>query len=121
MLITFDVEEDPVFQVINSYTRTNPNSSIERQTRKSNIRIELGKQPRITVLASRNTKILEWGKLMAITYPLRAKLARKVFLHSNLIISIRKSFFWVRWHSHMQTNKPSSKQCRKTCLWPREY
>ena len=74
--LTFDEEEDPTFQVINSYTGINPNSSVKQQTCKSEIRIELDKYLS-TALASRNTKILEWWRLMANTYPLLAKLAQK--------------------------------------------
>ena len=73
---TFDEEDNPVFQVLNFYIRTNLNSSIERQTHKSDIRIELNKYLS-TAFASRNTKILEWLGPMANTYPSLAKLARK--------------------------------------------
>ena len=75
---TFDKEEVPVFQVIHSYTRTNPNSLVERQTGKSDIRIELDKYLS-TALASRNTKILEWWRLMANTYLFSQNLDAKFF------------------------------------------
>ncbi len=74
---SLDEEEDPVFQIINSYTRTNPNISAERQTGKSDIRSELDKYLN-TPLASRGTKALDYWKLMAHSYPLLAKLARKI-------------------------------------------